>query len=318
VEGEGFTRRLGMKNHEEAGRPKALVGLLVCCAVCAVLGLAAGGGIGYTIGHRAGSSLSATPTELADQDVPVEQTAYPYAPIGPLKIYPPLRSGVACLGVTYETTDQGAKVQSVDADSPAAVGGLQVGDVVTAVDGEPVGSGHPDLSARIAANDPCTQVELGLQRRAGEPATLSLVLGHCGYARTVAADFDAPRELHTMTFGPLSVTTAWLGLYLSSGDAMVIREVAPGGPAADAGLRPGDRILAVDGIIVTTSSGFMRLISAYEPGDQVTLSVERDNEEMDVTAQFGRWDQTAPRFRVTFTPDCKPCSATEDGQLPSD
>jgi serine protease Do len=38
---------------------------------------------------------------------------------------------------------QGALIRSVDAGGPAAQAGLQVGDVVTAVDGVPVDIGHP-------------------------------------------------------------------------------------------------------------------------------------------------------------------------------
>ncbi len=49
--------------------------------------------------------------------------------------------------------------------------------------------------------------------------------------------------------------------------------VVAGSPAAKAGLKSGDVITAINGSKVTSSDGFVAAISAYKPGDTVTLTV---------------------------------------------
>jgi len=56
-----------------------------------------------------------------------------------------------------------------------------------------------------------------------------------------------------------------------------------GSPALEAGLRPGDRIVAVDGTDATgmSADGVVQLLSG-EPGTEATIRVERDGERFDV------------------------------------
>jgi len=58
--------------------------------------------------------------------------------------------------------------------------------------------------------------------------------------------------------------------------------VVPGGPADEAGVRPGEVILAIDGRPVTTSEELIVDIRAREPGDTVTLAVQRGGGSEDV------------------------------------
>ncbi|PTL58508.1 S1C family serine protease [Paraconexibacter algicola] len=86
---------------------------------------------------------------------------------------------------------------------------------------------------------------------------------------------------------------AYLGV--STGDSTTgkpgatVASVADGGPAADAGLRTGDLITAVDGKAVTESGDVSRLIDAHEPGDRVTITASG----RDVTVTLGTRPQTA-------------------------
>ncbi|AEG43737.1 S1C family serine protease [Isoptericola variabilis] len=58
--------------------------------------------------------------------------------------------------------------------------------------------------------------------------------------------------------------------------------VTPGGPADQAGIRPGDVILAIDGRPVSMSDELIVAIRARQPGDAVTLRVRTGEEERDV------------------------------------
>jgi putative serine protease PepD len=58
--------------------------------------------------------------------------------------------------------------------------------------------------------------------------------------------------------------------------------VTPGGPADEAGVRPGDVILSIDGRPVSRSDELIVAIRARQPGDAVTLRVRSNDEERDV------------------------------------
>ncbi len=58
--------------------------------------------------------------------------------------------------------------------------------------------------------------------------------------------------------------------------------VTPGGPADEAGIRPGDVILAIDGRPVSMSDELIVAIRARQPGDAVTLRVRSGEAERDV------------------------------------
>ena len=78
--------------------------------------------------------------------------------------------GVQLLNLTPElkrhfgaAPDRGVLVSRIAADSPAAAAGVKVGDLVTSVDGEPVGT-MSQLIGRISQRGAGDQVELGIVR----------------------------------------------------------------------------------------------------------------------------------------------------------
>jgi len=88
-----------------------------------------------------------------------------------------------------------------------------------------------------------------------------------------------------LTYGrPNRPARPWLGLYAQEvEDAIVVAGLAERGPANKAGLRPGDRILAVREDPVASLAGLWRKVWAGGPaGSEVVLQVGRDNETLTV------------------------------------
>lgn len=97
---------------------------------------------------------------------------------------------------------------------------------------------------------------------------------------------------------------AYLGL--SSGDAAstgaTVSNVRPDGPADDAGIEAGDRIVAFAGTRVADSSALIAAVDDREPGDRVGVEVVRDGDTKTISVTLGeRPANTSPqRQQPTF------------------
>jgi putative serine protease PepD len=63
--------------------------------------------------------------------------------------------------------------------------------------------------------------------------------------------------------------------------------VTPDGPAASVDLAPGDVIVEVEGRSIDTPEELIVVLRAQQPGDEVTLMVERDGQVLEVTLTLG-------------------------------
>lgn len=84
------------------------------------------------------------------------------------------------------------------------------------------------------------------------------------------------------------VTRGWLGLVVRDlADGLQVVDVQQGGPAWQAGVRPGDFIVAIDGMTNPTSHTATQTIASHSPGTTVELRLRRDGREFPVTAIAG-------------------------------
>ena len=81
-------------------------------------------------------------------------------------------------------------------------------------------------------------------------------------------------------------TRAQFGIDVDEG--AFVQSVVPGSAAADAGLEPGDVVVAVNGQETRTSAGVGEIVRGLAPGDQVTIEILRQGEAIEVTATLGR------------------------------
>jgi serine protease DegQ len=75
----------------------------------------------------------------------------------------------------------------------------------------------------------------------------------------------------------------------------LIAGVLKGGPADQAGVKPGDIIVAVEGKPVIDSSGMLNLIAALLPGKAATITVIRNQAEKPITINVGKRPKPAPQ-----------------------
>jgi membrane-associated protease RseP (regulator of RpoE activity) len=87
---------------------------------------------------------------------------------------------------------------------------------------------------------------------------------------------------------PQSSSGAFLGVAVDDvGNGARVTEVADGSPAADAGLKAGDVVTAVDGDSVTSASQLAKVIADHKPGDDVTITYSRDGSSSTAKVTLG-------------------------------
>lgn len=83
-----------------------------------------------------------------------------------------------------------------------------------------------------------------------------------------------------------------LGASESNGGGVRVEGVSPGGPAAEAGVKPGDVIVAVQAKPVTTGRELLRAMEAVEPGEKVELGLKRDGKPVKLAVEARPLDRT--------------------------
>ncbi len=100
-----------------------------------------------------------------------------------------------------------------------------------------------------------------------------------GY-RTVAEAIRANPKQFRLDAPPRLTPAGFLGIAVIERDGQVIiEEVAIDSPAEQAGLRPGDRLLAVNGRSVRTAAAARELLADLLAGQTVTLTIDRNGRQ---------------------------------------
>jgi S1-C subfamily serine protease len=91
---------------------------------------------------------------------------------------------------------------------------------------------------------------------------------------------------------------AMLGVNLGgtepNGGGVRVEAVSPGGPAAEAGVKAGDVIVAIEAKPVTTGRELVKAMEAIEPGEKVELGLRREGKPMKLAVE------ARPLDRVLF------------------
>lgn len=179
---------------------------------------------------------------------------------------------------------EGALVTSVMDGTPAAQAGLQVEDVIVRFNGKEVkdDAGLRDLISRTAPN---TRVPVEV-RRGGSTRTLDVTVGTNPDNAVAKAEDPQPEPQQQASRGKLGVqildadkvddaTRQQLNLKADVKSGAVIVNVQQGGPAAEAGIRPGDVITRLNGKSVATSEQLKEIASNLPAGKSTTAVIRR-------------------------------------------
>jgi serine protease Do len=179
--------------------------------------------------------------------------------------------GVQIQPVTSEIADslglkkaEGALVAEPQANGPAAKAGIESGDVITAVNGEPVKDAR-ELARTIGSLAPGAAVKLNVLHK-GQDKVINLTLGQLPNSVEAKADTDKDDKggaTRGTDVPKLGLTLAPANSVAGAGkDGVVVTEVDPKSAAAERGFKEGDVILEVAGKSVTTAGDVRDAIDA--------------------------------------------------------
>jgi regulator of sigma E protease len=157
-------------------------------------------------------------------------------------------------------------VGQVRLDSPAAVAGLQRGDEIVRVGNRSVGDTE--------------ELQIALIRQFTDDGVVPLRVRREGSERSVTLKVAEDRRAMTEP-GKL---LPGLGFDLATWNAeTLVHEVPADSAGAHAGLKAGDRVLAVDGQSVANSTEFVAMVNGA-PGRDISIEVERGGARLRIVA----------------------------------
>jgi serine protease Do len=196
------------------------------------------------------------------------------------------RLGVVIQNVTQGLADsfglpqpEGALVSSVEKDGPAARAGVEPGDVILKLNGEAL-KDSSELPVRVASLNPGTNVELEIWRN-HETRTISVKLAEMQDKRT-AANVNPQQDGGKLGLAVRPLTPEEERDSNMHGGLVVERST---GPAADAGIQPGDVVLAANGAPISSAD---QLRGAVEKSKgHIALLIQRGDTRLFVPVRVG-------------------------------
>lgn len=198
-------------------------------------------------------------------------------------------------------------VMSVAPGSPAEAAGIQAGDIIANVDGQP--AGFMELNKAVAAKKPGDKISLDVRDADGAARTIEVTLG------------QAPNRSGVAYLGVMSMPGRGIGvgrglpgmgramprmpdfggrggaLQLPDGvdKAVAVVSVQADSPAAKAGLAGRDLIVALDGKAPESTQALIDAIGAKKAGDKVTVTVFRPSTKstLELSVTLGEHPQQA-------------------------
>ncbi|OGR13314.1 MAG: hypothetical protein A2341_16170 [Deltaproteobacteria bacterium RIFOXYB12_FULL_58_9] len=169
----------------------------------------------------------------------------------------------------------GALVSEVVPNSPAEKAGIKDEDVVLEFDGKPVRSSS-DLPLYASMAGVGKSVPLKIWRQ-GKERAVNVILTEFPDDEVVVAG-DSTSEAGELGMTVADITPELKRQFeLSNDRGVVVKEIAPGSPAARAQLRVGDVILSLNRSKTSNARTFAQATKELKSGDLMRLQVERGN-----------------------------------------
>jgi S1-C subfamily serine protease len=213
------------------------------------------------------------------------------------------------LGLSYD--GQNLTITTLSQDNPLYTAGLRQGDVITAINGQPVGP--QTLMNLLRTLNADSTIKFTVQRNGQSqdidvPASALQGLGGFGF------NFGVPGRGNGFPINPFGFGFGFgggarLGVQfvmldeqtakqynVTATQGALVLDVVANSPAATAGLQKNDIITAVNGDVLDAKRPLNYRLLPYQPGDKVTLDILRNGQKQQITVTMGQPEQSGGVF----------------------
>lgn len=196
------------------------------------------------------------------------------------------------LGVTIQAVNQalaesfgmtrptGALVGSVEHNGPAAKAGIEPGDVILKFNGKDIASSN-ELPPAVADMKPGSKAKVEIWRK-GKRRELSVALGELSDTKTTNDDDNnLSKSRLGVAVRPLTAEERKQADIRNGG--LLVEDAS--GPAARAGIQPGDVILSLNGESINSVEQLRKLVANH--GKHVALLIQRNDSRIFVPVDLG-------------------------------
>lgn len=170
----------------------------------------------------------------------------------------------------------GALISEADPDGPAAKSGLKAGDLIIKFNGHDVHTSS-DLPFLVGRTAPKSKVPVVIMRK-GKEQTINVTVGILPVSpeeaaeRPASAPAENPVDVLGLVVTPLDRTTR------GGADAgVIVQEVKPGSPAAEAGLQTGDVITQLAFSDIKSVADYNKVVKALPKNEPQAIRFYRQN-----------------------------------------
>jgi serine protease Do len=173
---------------------------------------------------------------------------------------------------------QGALVPQVESGSAADKAGVQAGDVIIELDGEPIHRSH-DLPIRIARHQPGDKVVLVVIRDGKRKKITVIVEEMPDEEHAKMRNKKKAIAKHGIVVEPLTAKAA-ARLNTRTKTGVVVKQVRRGSPAAKAGIQRGDVVLRIDGHDVKNIASFEAYANKLSENHALRMLLDRHGDQV--------------------------------------
>lgn len=190
--------------------------------------------------------------------------------------------------------NRGVAVSEVQPGGPAAKAGLREGDIITAIDGQPIGNGD-QLVATIVNRPLGSHIQVQYQRGSENRSASVEVVDRASLFPAQSAQADAPPAPDPPPSGPADLgmkvgeippdlrRQLHMGAQLKG---VLVQDIASGSFADQIGLIRGDLITQVNKHPVNSVADYQRLTSKLKNGEDVAFALRRPGPDGQLSVWF--------------------------------